>query len=77
MKKSRQEKKKRLKHSPEPKCVRKNHNLLAVHYESRVAEEVLKSNFFIMPDGTSWQGVGEIVGSVVKVGDGIRTLKAV
>lgn len=65
MKKSRQEKKKKLnKHCPEPKCVHQNYNLLAVHSESRVAEEVLKSNSFIMPDGTSRQGVGDIAGSV-------------
>ena len=42
-----------------------------------MAEEVLKSNFFIMPDGISRQGAGEIAGSVVKVDDRIRALKAV
>ena len=42
-----------------------------------MAEEVLKSNFFIMPDGTSRQGVKDIASSVVKVGDRIRALKAV
>ena len=61
---------------PEPKCVRQNHNLLAVHCEAKVAEEILDKKCFLMPDGTSRQGVGDIAASVVKVGDKIRALKS-
>ena len=54
---------------PEPKCVRQNQNqyLLAVHCEAKVAEEILDKKCFLMPDGTSRQGVGDIAASVVKV----------
>ena len=38
---------------PEPKCVRHNHNLLAVHCEGKVAEEILDKKCFSMPDGTT------------------------
>ena len=61
---------------PEPKCVRQNHHLLAVHCETQVAEEILQKKCFIMPDGTSRQGVGDIAASVVKVGDKIRALRS-
>ena len=61
---------------PEPKCVHQNHNLLAVHCEAKVAEEILDKKCFLMPDGTSRQGVGDIATSVVKVGDKIRALKS-
>ena len=54
---------------PEPKCVRQNHNLLAVHCEAKVAEEILDKKCFLMPDGTYRQGVWDIAASVVKVGD--------
>ena len=61
---------------PSRKCVRQNHNLMAVHCEGKVAEEILQNKGFLIPDGTKRQGLGEIAASVVKVGDKIRSLKA-
>ena len=60
---------------PTRKCVRQNHNLMAVHCEAKVAEEIMKNKCFLMPDGTKRQGLGEVGASVVKVGDKIRSLK--
>ena len=57
---------------PSRTCVRQNHNLMAVHCEGKVAEEILQNKGFLIPDGTKRQGLGEIVASVVKVGDKIR-----
>ena len=61
---------------PSRTCVRQNHNLIAVHCEGKVAEEILQNKGFLIPDGTKRQGLGEIAASVVKVGDKIRSLKA-
>ena len=60
---------------PDPVCVRSNHKLVSVFCEKRVAEEMVEKEAFILPDGTSRQGVGDIAGVVVKVGDKIRALK--
>ena len=57
---------------PTTSCVRSNQHLLAVYCESKVAEELLSSKTaFIMPDGTSRQGVGEIAAVNAKIGDKI------
>ena len=61
---------------PDPICVRKNHNLISVYCESKIADEIIEKKAFIIPDGTSRQGVGDMAAAVVKVGDHIRALKA-
>ena len=61
---------------PDPNCVRHNHNLLSVYCEGRVANEIVQKKAFILPDGTSRQGVGELAAAVVKVGTHIRALKS-
>ena len=61
---------------PDPGCIRSNHKLLSVYCEKRIAEEMVEKKAFILPDGTSRQGVGEIAAAVVKVGDKIRALKS-
>ena len=60
---------------PDVKRIRKNHNLISVYCERKIAEEILESQAFIIPDGTSRQGVGDLAGAVVKVGSHIRALK--
>lgn len=62
---------------PTPAAVRRNHALLAVYIESQIASELLTKTGFLMPDGTSKQGVGDIATTVNKDGDKIRALKAV
>ena len=62
---------------PDVHCVRHNHNLLAVYCEGKVAEELVLKKGFIMPDGTSRQGVGDIAATVARVGDKFRALKTV
>ena len=62
---------------PDVHCVRHNHNLLAVYCEGKVAEELVLKKGFIMPDGTSRQGVGDIAATVAKVGDKFHALKTV
>ena len=61
---------------PDPNCVRHNHHLLSIYCEGKVADEILLNKAFILPDGTSRQGVGEIAAAVVKVGTHVRALKA-
>ena len=61
---------------PDPGCIRSNHKLLSVYCEKRITEEMVEKKAFILPDGTSRQGVGDISAAVVKVGDKIRALKA-
>ena len=61
---------------PDPHCVRHNHNLIAVYCEGKVADEIMEKQGFILPDGTSRRGIGEIAGCVVKTGDRIRAFKA-
>ena len=60
---------------PDVTCVRKNHNLISVYCEGKVADEILEHQAFIIPDGTSRQGVEDLVGAVVKVSSHIRALK--
>ena len=60
---------------PDVTCVRKNHNLISVYCEGKVADEILEHQAFIIPDGTSRQGVGDLAGAVVKVSSHIRALK--
>ena len=60
---------------PDTKCLRSNHNLLSNYCERQVANELLEKTGFILPDGTSRQGVGVIASAVVKVGGRIRALK--
>ena len=62
---------------PDVTCVRKNHNLISVYCEGKVADEILEHQAFIVPDGTSRQGVGvgDLAGAVVKVSLHIRALK--
>ena len=60
---------------PDVTCVRKNHNLISVYCEGKVADEILEHQAFIIPDGTSRQGVGDLVGAVVKVSSHITALK--
>ena len=57
--------------------VHKNHNLISVYCEGKVADEILEHQAFIVPDGTSRQGVGvgDLAGAVVKVSLHIRALK--
>ena len=62
---------------PDVACVRHNHNLLAVYCESKIGEELTAKKGFIMPDGTSRQGVGEVAATVTKIGDKFRALKTV
>ena len=59
---------------PDPVCVRSNHKWVSVFCEKRVAE-MAEKKAFILPDGTSRQGVGDIAGVVVKVGDKICALQ--
>ena len=61
---------------PDPNCVRHNHNLLSIYCESKVANEIIQKKAFILPDGTSKQGVGEVAAAVVKVGEKFRALKS-
>ena len=60
---------------PDTKCLTSNHNLLSNYCEGQVANELLEKTGFILPDGTSRQGVGDIASAVVKVGGQIRALK--
>ena len=60
---------------PDVTCVRKNHNLISVYREGKAADEILEQQAFIIPDGTSRQGVGNLAGAVVKVSSHIRALK--
>ena len=62
---------------PDVACVRHNHNLLAVYCEGKIGEELVSKKGFIMPDGTTRQGVGEMAASVAKIGDKFRALKTV
>ena len=50
-----------------------NHNLVAVYCEKKMTEEILTK--YIMPDGTSRQGVGDIAATLVKTGYKFRALK--
>ena len=59
---------------PDVTCVRRNHNLISVCCEGKVADEILEHQAFIIPDGTSRQGVGDLAGAV-KVSSHIRALK--
>ena len=60
---------------PDVTCVCENHNLISVCCEGKVADEILEHQVFIIPDGTSIQGVGDLAGAVVKVSSHIRALK--
>ena len=60
---------------PDVTCVCKNHNLISVYCEGKVVDEILEHKAFIIPDGTSRQGVGDLAGAVVKVSSHIRALK--
>ena len=62
---------------PSLRCARENHKLVSVYCETKIASELVSKQGYIMPDGTSRQGVGDIAGSVIKVGDKIRALKSV
>ncbi len=55
---------------PDPVCVRHNHSLMSVFCEGKIADEIVsRQQSFILPDGTSRQGVGDIAAAMVKVGD--------
>ena len=56
-------------------CVRKNHSLISVYCEGKVVDEILEHQAFIIPDGTSRQGLGDLAGAVVKVNSYIRAFK--
>ena len=60
---------------PDVTYVCKNHNLISVYCEGKVADEILEHQVFIIPDGTSIQGIGVLAGAVVKVSSHIRALK--
>ena len=60
---------------PNVTCVRKNQNLISVYCEGKVADEILEDQAFIIPDGTSRKGVGNLAGAVVMVSSNIRALK--
>ena len=62
---------------PNAACARHNHNLVAVYCESKIGEELMEKTGFIMPDGTSRQGVGDVAANVTKIGDKFRALKTV
>ena len=61
---------------PDVVYVRHNHYLLSVYCESKIAEEIMKEKAFVLPDGTSRQGIGDIAGMVMKVGDKICAFKS-
>ena len=61
---------------PDPHCARHNHNLICVYCEGKVADEIMEKQGFILPDGTSRIGIGEIAGCVVKTGDRMKAFKA-
>ena len=60
---------------PDVTYVCKNHNLISVYCEGKAADEILEHQVFIIPDGTSIQGIGVLAGAVVKVSSHIRALK--
>ena len=62
---------------PDAKCVRNNHKLISVFVQGKIADEILENQGFIIPDGTSRQGIGEMSAAVVKVGGKFRALKGV
>ena len=49
---------------------------MAVYCEGQIANGLIAKTGYIMPDGTSRQGVGEIAATVTKVGDKIRAPKS-
>ena len=63
---------------PDTRTARRNHYLMTVFVEGRIAEEMLnnESGTFIMPDGTTRNKVGEIAAMLVRVGDKMRAVKA-
>ena len=50
---------------------------MAVYCEGQIVNELIAKTGYIMPDGISRQGVGEIAATATKVGDKIRTLKSI
>ena len=62
---------------PYTKCVRDNHNLISVFVQGKIANEILENQTFLIPDGTSWQEIGEVAAAVVKVWDKICAIKGV
>ena len=56
-------------------CVRKNQNLISVYCEGKVSDEILEHQVFIIPNGTSRQGVEDLASAVVKVSSHIRAFK--
>ena len=63
---------------PDRRTARRNHYLISVFVEGKIAEEMLnkESGTFIMPDGTTRNKVGEIAAMLVRVGDKMRAVKA-
>ena len=50
---------------------------MAVYCDGRVADQLVSKKGFILPDGTSRQGVGEVAAAVIKVCEKFRALKTV
>ena len=62
---------------PDPHTARRNHHLMSVFVEGRIAEEMLQNEgSFIIPDGTTRNKVGEIAAMLIKVGNKMRAVKA-
>ena len=62
---------------PDTTCVRANHNLISVFVEGKIADEIIEHQAFVIPDGTSRQGIGEMAAAVVKVGGKMQAIKGV
>ena len=64
---------------PDIHTARRNHQLMSVYVEGKIALEMLESHgsgTFIMPDGTTRNKTGEIAGMLIKVNDKMRAVKA-
>ena len=62
---------------PDPYTARRNHYLMSVFVEGKIAEEMSQSEgSFIIPDGTTRNKVGELAAMLIKVGDNMRAVKA-
>ena len=64
---------------PDIHTARRNHQLMSVYVEGKIALEMLESHgsgTFIMPDGTTRNKTGEIAAMLIKVNDKMRAVKA-
>ena len=62
---------------PDPHTARRNHHLMSVFVEGKIAEEMLQNEgSFIIPDGTTRNKVPDIAAMLIKVGNKMRAVKA-